>query len=71
MRHWLKTSRIENNLTMKTLSKKLDISESYYCAIENGIRQERMDMALASRISVELKIPLDIIARNENLIAGE
>jgi Uncharacterized protein conserved in bacteria len=67
MRKWLKTSRIEKGFTMKALSEKLGISESYYCAIENGTRQEKMDMSIASRLSEELEIPLDIIAKNERL----
>ena len=39
MRDWLKNLRIEKKLTMKELASKLGISESYYCAIENGERQ--------------------------------
>ena len=46
MREWLKTMRTEQGMTMKDLSRKLGISESYYCAIENGERQKRMDLML-------------------------
>ena len=41
MREWLKNSRKEKGITMSELASKLDISESYYCLIENGERQKR------------------------------
>ena len=65
MRDWLKIARTAKRLTMKTLGSRLGVSESYYCAIENGTRQLRMDMSLASKLSKELDIPLDIIAKHE------
>lgn len=58
MREWLKNLRTEKGLTMKTMGTKLGISESYYCAIENGERQKKMDIVLASGISSALGIPL-------------
>lgn len=66
MRQWLKVARTDKSMTMKILSEKLGISESYYCAIEGGTRQNRMDMALASRLSKELDVPLDVIVAYEN-----
>jgi Predicted transcriptional regulators len=65
MRDWLKEARKKEGLTMKALGEKLGVSESYYCMIENGARQIRMDMALAARISKELNISLDIISKYE------
>ena len=65
MREWLKTSRIEKGLTMKEMSQKLGISESYYCAIENGLRQKRMDFALVSALSAILGVPMASIAKYE------
>lgn len=65
MRKWLKSLRGKKGLTMAETGKKLGISESYYCAIEKGTRQVRLDMALASRISQALEVPLDIIAKEE------
>ena len=46
MRGWLKDVRTEKSMTMKEVSQKLGISESYYCAIERGKRQKNMDMSL-------------------------
>ena len=50
--------------------KKLEISESYYCMIENGVRQEKMDLTLAAKLSVILEIPLTKILSNEQNRAG-
>lgn len=58
MREWLRNLRIEKNLTMKAMAEKLGISESYYCAIENGERQKKMDMLLASGLATILEVPV-------------
>ena len=56
MRHWLKKLRTEKNLTMKDLAERLGISESYYCSIENGERQKRMDIAFVGKLAEVLNI---------------
>lgn len=66
MRGWLKNLRTEKGLTMKEMGTKLGISESYYCAIENGERQKKMDIVLASGISSALGISLAKIMTLEN-----
>lgn len=65
MREWLKNARTEKNLTMKEIGAKLGISESYYCAIENGTRQRKMDYALVAALSAILEMPIDTIAQRE------
>lgn len=65
MREWLKNLRTEKGLTMKEMGTKLGISESYYCAIENGERQKKMDIVLASGISSVLGISLAKIMKLE------
>ena len=68
MRNWLRSAREKAGLTMKQLSEILLVSESYYCAIENGSRQKNMDISLAQKISVALDIPLKrIVAAEEQL----
>ncbi len=67
MREWLKTARESKGLTMKQLGEKLGISESYYCSIENGDRQKKMDIVLVSGLSSALDIPVAEIARIEIL----
>jgi transcriptional regulator with XRE-family HTH domain len=65
MREWLKTMRTEQGLTMKDLSKRLGISESYYCAIENGERQKRMDLMLCHQLSAIFGKPVSEISDAE------
>lgn len=61
MREWLLNLRKERGMTQLDVAKKLDISEAYFNYIENGERQKNMDIALASRLSVVLDIPLSEI----------
>ena len=56
MREWLKTARNEKGITMADMADKLGISESYYCLIENGDRQKKMDIELLIRLSLILEI---------------
>ena len=65
MREWLRSSRTEKGLTMKDVSSKLGISESYYCSIETGTRQKKMDLTLVAGLSVVLGIPVAEIVRYE------
>lgn len=41
----LKRLRLNSSKTMKELSNELDISESYYCLIENGERKPSVEIA--------------------------
>lgn len=68
MRKWLKEHREAKGLSMKEIAEKLDISESYYCSIENGHRQKNMDIALAASLSSILDIPIVVIVRYESEI---
>lgn len=65
MREWLRNLRIEKKYTQKELGAKLGISESYYCAIENGDRQKNMDMLLVSGLSTALGVSVSKIVKLE------
>ena len=65
LREWLKDARTKKGLTMKDISSKLGISESYYCAIENGDRQKNMDITLVSGLSLALGISVSRIVKFE------
>lgn len=65
MRDWLRDARQEHGFTMKQMADALYISESYYCAIENGYRQRDMDISLVTKISIALKMPVKQILRFE------
>ena len=66
MREWLRKLRNEKGLTMKDMGEKLGISESYYSAIENGDRQKKMDMMIASGLATIFEISvLSIVTYEE------
>lgn len=65
MRIWLKNLRTSAHLTMKEMGDKLGVSESYYCAIENGERQKKMDIALAASLASIFNLPIAQIVRYE------
>ena len=65
MRVWLKDLRKEKKLTMKELGEKLGISESYYCAIENGSRKDQLSLGMAAKLSDVLGISVETIATYE------
>lgn len=50
---------------MKDMSSRLGISESYYCAIENGERQKKMDVTFIASLSDALNIPMAQIVQFE------
>lgn len=56
MRTWLKNSRKGKGITMSKMADLLGISESYYCLIENGERQKRIDISLLVKLSDILQI---------------
>ena len=66
MRDWMKEKRVGSGFTMAQMASKLDITESYYSMIEAGDRQKKMDVALASKLSVVFDMPLKMIAEYEN-----
>lgn len=65
MRVWLKNLRKEKKYTMKELGEELGISESYYCAIENGSRKDELSLGMAAKLSEVLGITVDTIAEYE------
>lgn len=66
MREWLKTSRTEKRLTQEEIAKRLGISESYYCMIEQGERQKKMDITLITGLADALSVSVDFIIQNES-----
>ena len=68
MREWLKSARLDRGFTMKKMADELHISESYYCAIENGYRQKDMDISLAEKIHDSLGIPVKQILKFERIL---
>ena len=65
MREWLAKKRAEKGLAMKEMGLKLGVSESYYCAIENGTRKKRIDITLIVGIAEAFEIPVDSVIQCE------
>ena len=66
MRKWLKQLRDEKKFTQALISKKLDISESYYNLIENGERQKDLDLSIVTKLAEIFNVTVDWIAEQEN-----
>lgn len=65
MRTWLKNLRDKNSLTQLEMSKKLDISESYYNLIKNGERQKDLDLSLVKKLAELFDVSVEWIAEQE------
>lgn len=65
LRDWLIAMRKKKNLSTKEVATALGISESYYCEIEAGKRQKKMDMVLIAGIAAVLGLPVAEIAIKE------
>lgn len=65
MRSWMEKARKGCGLTMKAAAAKLGISESYYSMIERGERQQKLDIALAVKMSGAFGISLEYIVNQE------
>lgn len=65
MRDWLKDARTGKGMTMKALGAELGVSESYYCAIENGSRKVELSLPMAKKLSEIFGITVDDISNLE------
>ena len=65
MRDWLLNERKAKGMTQLEVAQQLGISEGYYCYIESGERQKKMDLTLAAKLSVVFGIPLGQITEME------
>lgn len=63
MRDYLKTLRTDKKLTQAEIAKGLDISESYFCLIENGERKQEMSLSMLCKLAEIFGVPLsDLIS---------
>ena len=65
MRTYLKKLRESKNLTQEEVAQQIGISQNYYCMIENGERQKKMDFPLILKLSKILEVSLEFIAQKE------
>lgn len=72
MRAWLRDLRKKKGLTMKSVAATLNISEGYYCAIENGDRQKRMDAAMICGLAKAFEVePAKILQCESQYMEGQ
>ena len=65
MRDYLQSMRSKSGFTMKQLSQKLDISESYYSLIENGDRQADMSLSIIEKLAKAFGVSVHTIIKKE------
>jgi transcriptional regulator with XRE-family HTH domain len=65
-RGWMKEAREKVGKTMAVVANELNISESYYCEIENNNRMKRLDVHLALALAKSFKIPVKRILDEES-----
>jgi len=58
MREWLKDVRTKAGKSQDDVAKELDISLSYYNMIEQGKRQNPMDLTLCTKLSKIFSLPI-------------
>lgn len=67
MRAWLKDARLQQRLTQRQMADAIGVTESYYCMIEGGDRQKKMDVSLAIKIGNVLGLSLQEIVAAEGV----
>ncbi len=65
MRDWMKDARSKTGKTMAEVAETLGISESYYCLIEAGERQKKMDITLVTKLSKIFSLSIQQIVEFE------
>lgn len=69
MRQYLCELREELGCTQLEISKKLNISESYYSLIENGERQKKFDMTMAKKLADIFGVTREFIYDHEREVS--
>lgn len=65
MRDWLKQMRLENKLTQKQLSDIAGLTQQYCSLIENGDRQQNMQISVMEKLASAFDVPLEKIVYEE------
>ena len=70
MREWLKKLRKDRGWRQLDVAEKLDVSIQQYNFIENGKRQEDMNLSTASKLADLFNIPLSTVRMHEEQLAA-
>ncbi|MBC3515389.1 helix-turn-helix transcriptional regulator [Neobittarella massiliensis] len=65
MRNYLKEMREDRGLLQCEVARRVGISQNYYCMIERGSRQKRMQVDMAYRLAKALRVRPEQILRHE------
>jgi len=65
MRNYLKKLRLTFKLTQEQVAEKLLCTRQYYNLIENGYRQNNMDVNTAMKLADIFKVPITFILEEE------
>ena len=69
MRQYLRNLRERFGFTQLEVSKKLNVSESYYSLIETGERQKKISKEMAQKLADVFGVSLEYICEHENKTA--
>lgn len=67
MREYLIEARKKKGLTQQNVADAVGVSRQYYNMIENGERQQQMDITLATKLAEALEMELIDIVQAETL----
>lgn len=70
-RKYLIELREKNKMSQQNVADKLNLSRQYYCGIENGNRQKKMDITLISALAMVFGLTLGEIADFEKQWSAE
>lgn len=71
LREYLVNLREQRNESQQDVADALGISRQYYCMIENGDRQKRMDLMLITGIASHFGVPVSEIVSLEQSVSAE
>ena len=71
MREYLIEARKKKGLTQQNVADAVGVSRQYYNMIENGERQQQMDITLATKLAEALEMELIDIVQAETLLRKE
>ena len=71
MRVYLVDLREKTNYSQQFVAEKIGVSRQYYQMIEAGRRQKKMDIILVSKLAQVLGVSMELIIRNEQIVAPQ
>ena len=71
MRQYLKEKREEKHLSQQNVAEKMEVTQQYYCMIENGERQEKINLDIIQKLAHAFEIPISYIIEQEEKLQAE